>query len=263
MHGTKQENEARREQYYVLRRIEDWLEMPMFVLSLVWVVLLVVELAWGTSTELETAITTIWVIFVSEFLLKFVIAPKKTSFLRRNWVTVLALALPALRVFRAARAFYVLRAGRAIRGLTLARVLTAFNRGLRSMKTTMGRVGFDYVMMLTALVTILGAAGMYRFERHVEGGLGTFGDALWFTAMIVTTLGSDYWPKTFEGRLLCFLIALYAFAVFGYVTATLATLLVGQEAKARRVLDVDARLAALRLEMAELNQRLAASGPPT
>jgi voltage-gated potassium channel len=46
----------------------------------------------------------------------------------------------------------------------------------------------------------------------------------------MTTMGSDYFPQTPEGRILCFLLALYAFAVFGYVTATLATFFIGQDA---------------------------------
>jgi len=43
-------------------------------------------------------------------------------------------------------------------------------------------------------------------------------------------MGSDYFPKTTEGRVLCFALAVYAFAVFGYVTATLATFFVGRDA---------------------------------
>ena len=32
-----------------------------------------------------------------------------------------------------------------------------------------------------------------------------------------------------EGRILCFILVLYAFSVFGYVTATLATFFVGRD----------------------------------
>ena len=46
----------------------------------------------------------------------------------------------------------------------------------------------------------------------------------------MTTMGSDYVPQTAEGRILFFLLALYAFTMFGYVTATLATFFVGQDA---------------------------------
>ncbi len=44
-------------------------------------------------------------------------------------------------------------------------------------------------------------------------------------------MGSDYWPRTPEGRILCLLLALYAFAVFGYVTATLASYFIGRDAE--------------------------------
>ena len=49
--------------------------------------------------------------------------------------------------------------------------------------------------------------------------------------MMITTIGSDYFPQTAEGRVLCFILALYGFAVFGYVTATLATYFVGRDAE--------------------------------
>jgi voltage-gated potassium channel len=229
---TMDDKKHSREQYRALRQLEDWLEMPMFFLSIIWAVLLVVELASGLGPVLQTAVTVIWVIFIIEFAIKLVIAPRKLAFLRKSWLTIFSLALPALRVFRVARVVNVLRAGRAVRGLTLARVLTAFSRGLRSLRTSLGRFGFGYVVALTLLVTGLGAAGMFAFEsRRAGGGLATFGDALWFTAMLMTTSGSDYWPKTPEGRALCFLLALYAFAIFVYVTATVATLLIGQDTR--------------------------------
>jgi voltage-gated potassium channel len=34
--------------------------------------------------------------------------------------------------------------------------------------------------------------------------------------MIMTTLGSEYWPRSPEGACSAWLLALYAFAVFGY-----------------------------------------------
>jgi voltage-gated potassium channel len=49
--------------------------------------------------------------------------------------------------------------------------------------------------------------------------------------MMMTTIGSDYYPKTAEGRILCFFLALYAVVVFGYLTATLATFFIDRDAK--------------------------------
>jgi voltage-gated potassium channel len=49
--------------------------------------------------------------------------------------------------------------------------------------------------------------------------------------MLLTSLGSEYWPQTPEGRFLCFVLGLYGFAVFGYVTAALASFFVGRDAE--------------------------------
>jgi voltage-gated potassium channel len=54
--------------------------------------------------------------------------------------------------------------------------------------------------------------------------------------------------QTPEGRLLCFLLALYAFSVFGYVTAALATFFDGQDA------DTDRQKDELREILAELRR---------
>lgn len=54
-----------------------------------------------------------------------------------------------------------------------------------------------------------------------------------WTAMIMTTMGSAYWPQTVEGRVLCVRPATYSFAMFGYVTATVSTFL-RSEIRSRR-----------------------------
>ena len=77
--------------------------------------------------------------------------------------------------------------------------------------------------------------------------------------MIMTTMGSAYWPQTPEGRVLCFLLALYSFAVFGYVTATLATFFVGRDAEdGRAEVAGAAQVERLREEVAALREELRA-----
>ena len=71
---------------------------------------------------------------------------------------------------------------------------------------------------------------MYAFEKDVPNGLADYGTAVWWTTMIMTTLGSQYWPVTLEGRILCIVLSLFAFTIFGYITASLATFFVGQDA---------------------------------
>ena len=259
-----------RERMALLRRIEHALEVPMMVLGFIWLALLVVELTAGLNQMLETTGTAIWIIFIVDFALKFALAPRKLMYLRRQWLTALSLLVPALRVLRIARVMRVLRMARATRGLRLLRVISSLNRGMRALSGAMGRRGFGYAVLLTLVVVFAGAAGMFAFENgNADGrGLHDYPTALWWTAMMVTTFGSDYWPQTFEGRVLCLVLAFYAFAVFGYVAASLSTYFIERDAEspqaalvgARAVEEVQRELAAFRAEMRVLLKDSAALG---
>jgi voltage-gated potassium channel len=77
--------------------------------------------------------------------------------------------------------------------------------------------------------------------------------------MILTTMGSAYWPQSPEGRVLCVLLALYAFTVFGYVTASLASFFIGRDAEAEEGEIAGAQpLRELRDEIAALRTELRA-----
>lgn len=214
----------------LLRRLEAGMERPMAFLGLLWLVLLVVELTQGLGPLLTRFGLVIWAIFILDYAIKLALAPDKLKFFRRTWLTAMSLVLPALRMIRILR---VVRALRTLRGLRLLRLLASWNRGMRSLSRGLHRRGLGYVLLLTAGVLFSGAAGMYAFERDVPGGLGDYGTALWWTAMILATMGSGYWPETVEGRLLCLFLAVYAFTFFGYLTATLASLFIKSDQEGR------------------------------
>ena len=237
-----------RERYELLNRLQGALEVPLIVLGFIWLILLVVEFIWGLNYYLQLISLVIWAIFILDFAVKFILAPHKLIFLRNNILTSISLIVPALRVFRLARVFRVIRSVRAVRGLRLVKVVGSINRGMRSLGKTMQRRAFGYVVALTLVVIIAGAAGMYAFEQ--EHGLGSYGEALWWTTMLLISIGSDYFPVTAEGRVLCLLLALYGFAVFGYVTATLATFFIGQDAESK-----DAELAGAK-QLQELHREI-------
>ena len=203
----------------------------MLVLSAVWSVLIILEFTRGLTPALQALNDLIWILFVGQFAIEFLMAPGKRVYLRKRWVTGLSLALPALRLLRLVRVARAARLARALRGVRLARLLGAINRGMRTIAIGFRRRGVGYLLLLTLLVALTGAAGMYRFELEAPGGPGfpDYGAALWWTAMLLTTMGSEYWPGTTEGRVLCLLLAVYAFAVFGYVTAAIAAYFVGKD----------------------------------
>ena len=238
------------QRYQLLKRLENFLELPLIILGFAWLALLIIELVHETSPVLETFGLVIWIIFIVDFLLKFLVAPEKTVYLRNNILTLISLIVPAFRVLRLARIFRFFRLSR---GLRLVKVVGSLNRSMRALSRTMKRRAFGYVILLSLIILFGGAAGMYAFEKDVEGGLNDYGTALWWTSMILTTMGSEYWPRTLEGRLLCIILALYAFAVFGYVTATIATYFIGRDAEDTQAASAEhGQIESLRKELREL-----------
>lgn len=251
-----------RNRLQLLRKMNAVLETPMAVLGLAWFCLMVLDLTRGLGTTGQNITTMIWVVFIVDFAIRLTLAPRKLAYIKKNWLTVIALMLPALRVLRFAR---VLRSLARLRGLPLVRILASINRSMRALGETMQRRGFGYVLSITLIVTLAGAAGMLHFEGRpgVENGIDDFWSALWWTGMMMTTMGSEYWPRTGEGRLLCMFLAIYAFAVFGYVTGTIATYFIGRDheqgtvdsATVQALRELQAEVARLRVEVASFQDR--------
>lgn len=218
------------QRWKTLRQLDEWVQTPMMVLSAIWVVIVLLELTSAGNALLATIGTIIWIVFLVEFAIRFLIAPKKLPFLKTNWLTAIALLAPALRLFAI---FRFLRAASALRGFNLVKIIGTANRSMNALRRTLQRRKFGYVVGLTLLVLGLGAAGMLNFEpaSEVPGGFKSYGDALWWTAMLLTSIGSQFWPVTTEGRVLTVLLSLYGFATFGYITATFASYFVGRDAE--------------------------------
>lgn len=262
------------ERWSLLEQINRATDTPMIALSFVWLGLLILDFTQGLGPTLQIISNIIWGVFVLDFVLEFTIAPRKVDYLKRSWLTAISLVLPALRVLRIVRVVRLLWVARAARSLRLLRVVTSLNRGLRAVGNMFARRGIGYVIAITTLVTFGGAAGMYAFEnpqalvdanyldaaQAADGaGIASYGEAVWWTAMIMATMGSEYWPQTVEGRILGWLLALYAFAIFGYITATIASYFVGQDTAAAHGEDLTAgnEVAALRADIHALRAEVA------
>ncbi len=241
-------SEIVKQRYKLLSSIERVMEGPMIFLGFVWLVLLVLELVWGINNVLLYISFGIWGIFIVDFVIKLFLAPEKLLFLRKNWLTAISLFIPALRVFRL---FRFVRLLRGLKGIRLVRIVSSLNRSLRSLGKTMERRAFGYVMTITVIVIIAGAAGMYALENPTPG-FTSYGLALWWTAMRVITAGTEFHPITTEGRGLAFLLAIFGYSIFGYVMATIASYFIGRDAEEK-----DAPIAGSK-EIAELKSEIMA-----
>lgn len=220
----------------------------MIFLGFIWLILTIIDLTKGLSDFLQTINYFIWFLFILDFLLEFILAPKKVIYLKRNWLTIISLLVPAMRVLRAFRIF---RMARFFRSTNLIRIMGSFNRGMAALSKTLGRRRFGYIILLTILVVLLGAAGIYSMDEERKV-ISDFGSAVWWSAMMITTMGSDYFPISSEGRFLSFILAVYGFAIFGYVTATVASFFVDQDKTQKS--STDLKLESLEKEIVELKE---------
>ena len=100
------------ERHTLLQQLQDWLEIPMLVLAFIWLALMVVEIVWGLNPLVESVGYIIWVIFILDFILEFWLAPEKLDYLKKNWLSGIALMAPALRALRLVRVVRLARLGR-------------------------------------------------------------------------------------------------------------------------------------------------------
>lgn len=184
-----------------------------------------------------------------EFLIEFAVAPHKRAYLRRNWFSALSLLFPAFRAFHAVRALHALRFARVIHPGAMARLVTGLNWGFRSVRTTLGRRGIGHAAGLTVLVLFTAAAAILALERPTAlraagihgvqptSGITSYADAVWWSAMMLTTFGSDYSPQTAGGRTVAWILSVFALVVFGYITANITTAFLERETR-----DIEAEL---------------------
>lgn len=130
--------EVKRKSYRIFFWLEEHLEIPMFLLATVWLFLFVSELISGLSVLQERIVFFIWLTFILEFVVKLTLAPRRILFLKNNWITLIALGIPALRIFRMVRAISILNSVRVINSTKIIRAITSGKRFLSSLQEAQG-----------------------------------------------------------------------------------------------------------------------------
>lgn len=189
-----------------------------------------------------------WLLLGAEYVLRFVLADRKRAFLRRTMLDLFSLALPVMRPLR------------------LLRLVTMLRRlDQRATATLHGRVA-AYVGFSTVLAIVLSALAVLNAERGRGGAnIETFGDALWWSASTVTTVGyGDRYPVTVTGRLIGVGLMICGIGLLGVVTASIASWLLGRirELDADIENDVHAEFDELRHRLATIERLLGGLEPP-
>lgn len=189
-----------------------------------------------------------WGMFALDYFVRLVLAEDRRRYLLQHWLDLLIVALPLLRPLRLLR---------------LLPLISVLNR--HASMLLRGRVAM-YVAVGSSLVAFVAALTVLSVERgHPGANIVNFGDALWWAAETMTTVGyGDVYPVTAWGRVIAVGLMICGIGLLGTVTATLASWLVEhvsatEESDTQRLLS---RIDQLETKIEILHQRLPAPPSP-
>jgi|tagenome__1003787_1003787.scaffolds.fasta_scaffold20861241_2 voltage-gated potassium channel len=172
----------------------------------------------ATVVALEWAL---WLVFLAEFSWRWYIAMDRAAFVKHNLIDLAVVVLP------------VVPALRALRLIRLLRIAVVGARVVDQSDAIVKRSNVKYAMMIAGLIILLAAALEWSAEHtRPEATIHSLPDALWWAVSTITTVGyGDKYPVTVEGKVVALTLMLVGIAIFGLVTATLASLFVERDAE--------------------------------
>lgn len=236
----------------------DWYERATLwfwlVVSAVFVVVLVLEFI-GPAAWQTTLFWLDWVIsitFLADYLLRYYMAPAKWAFVSDTWnlFDLFVVAVPFLALIVGGLGLGIFRVFRMFRLVRIARAPVVVARSAHHSRRVLHR-GQGRIVLFVALATVLIAAlVVWKSESAVPtAGIHSFVDAIWWAIVTMFTVGyGDLYPVTTTGRIAAFVLMLAGIALFGWLTATLASLFVES--------DEGAQLDNTEQQLAEVNARL-------
>jgi voltage-gated potassium channel len=209
-------------------RFSAAVEVPLTVLAVLWLPVLVVPVVTripGSVADTLTAIDyLVWAAFVVEYLVKLYLAPSRWEFARRHIIDLVVIVVPVLRPLRVLRL---------LRVLTFARASLVLTSALKRARELLTHHGLHFVLLAVLAIVVAGSAAEFALEHHAHGAnIHSFGDALWWAIVTVTTVGyGDRYPVSAGGRGVAVVLMLTGIGLVGVLSATVASYFVGQSAE--------------------------------
>jgi len=162
----------------------------------------------GPGRLIATAVVAVtWGMFILDYLIRLALAKDRFRWFRTHLLALTFALVPVLRLVR----------------------LLQFLTRVPGMKPTAGVVLRTRIMVYgagaSAILIYIASLAVLEAERHAsDANITTFGIALWWSVVTVTTTGyGDYVPVTTAGRWVAVGLMLGGVALAGVITATLAS----------------------------------------
>jgi voltage-gated potassium channel len=237
-----------------LEHFEQKTAWPMMGVVLASLVLLIVPIFVSLSVLQRDALASLewilWLVFAAEFGTRWYIAMDRSGFVRHNLIDLAVVVLPMIPALRALRLF------------RLVRVAVVGARVIDQSDSIIKRSNTKYAMMVAVLIVLLAAVMVWHVEHdNPQSSIHSITDALWWAVTTVTTVGyGDKYPQSPEGKAVAIGLMILGIAIFGLVSATLASYFIESDTKDEyedvrdQLARVETKLDALIAEM-ELGRR--------
>lgn len=172
---------------------------------------------------------TVALVFTVDYLVELYLSDKKLNFVREEKIglaivlSTLVALVPAASLVGSAR---LVRLAPALRGLSvLLRLFAGGGLAAREGRRLIRKNTLRVAISVTGLVWISAAVAF-----RIAEGVGTFFDALWWSAATITTVGyGDFYPITTAGRIAGIVAMVVGISAFGILTARFAAFLSSDE----------------------------------
>ena len=172
---------------------------------------------------------TVAVVFTVDYLVELYLSTSRSTFVREEKIglaivlSTLVALVPAASLVGSAR---LVRLAPALRGLSvLLRLFAGGGLAAREGRRLIRKNTLRVAISVTGLVWVSAAVAF-----RIAEGVGTFFDALWWSAATITTVGyGDFYPVTAAGRVAGIVAMVVGISAFGILTARFAAFLSSDE----------------------------------
>ena len=219
------------------------MEWPLTIAALVFFAAYAFEILAGLkgSYELlaEAIIWVAWGVFVVDYIARISITEKRWKWFTHHLLDLAIVVLPMLRPLRL------------MRFLTFIAIIQRGAGGLIRGRVVLFTIGSTILIIIIAGLAIFDA-------EHQVGNIKSFGDAVWWSFVTMTTVGyGEYYPVTIPGRIVAVGLMIGGITLIGVITATLASWIVERVSnETAKTSATEEQVETLRAEVSELKQMI-------
>ena len=193
-----------------------------------------------TGFSFDVVNVLVLVAFAVDYAVELILASQRGIYVRKEWTSAAIVISQAISLLPGLAGFGVLRAFRAARLFRVVavvlRLLAVGGAAATEGRAILRKKAARFALGLAAFTWLMSAVAFTLAENVSETGtLNSFGDALWWSAATITTVGyGDIYPVTALGRVVGVFTMLVGISTFAVVTAKVAEFLVRADMDDRR-----------------------------